>query len=146
MSTARLVPLVLLMTTSLGGCIPWRREVLVQPALEIRVTDPEGLPLEDARVLFLAASNPHHVPHHSLELRTGPDGSVTLEERRERETIYPLMMHGVPHYYWTWCAEKPGHEPEVRVEYDPEPLETLVLERGASGSTCRLDGGRIRVE
>jgi hypothetical protein len=142
-STSFLVAVLLL-----SGCIPWRREALVQPALQIRVTSPDGKPLPGARILFVAASNPHGVLHHALELRTDEQGVATLDEERQTETIYPLMMHGVPFYYWTWCVEKDGYVPEVRgIQSPPEtPVQTVVLQPGSSGKSCRQHGGRLAVE
>jgi hypothetical protein len=148
MNRIRAVAFALFAASVLAGCIPWRREALVQPALEIQVVDPDQRPVAGAAVLFLAASNPHHVLHHVLRLETDQQGRVLLEERRESETVYPLMMHGVPFYYWAWCVEKQGFVPAVREIHEPEagPVQTLVLQPGASEQRCRQTGGRLSVE
>jgi hypothetical protein len=139
--------LVLVAAAALAGCIPWQREVLVQPALEFLVVDPQQRPLPGARILFVAGSNPHHVLHHTLRLETDQTGRAAIEAQRETETIYPLMMHGVPFYYWTWCVELDGYAPAVHEMHDPKapPLQRIVLEPGAGGA-CRESGGRIRVD
>jgi hypothetical protein len=130
-----------------SGCIPWHREVVVQPALEFRVVDPQQRPVPGARILFIAGSNPHHVLHHSLRLEADEQGRAVLEQQRETETIYPLMMHGVPFYYWAWCVEKDGYAPAVHELHDAKApgLQTVVLQPGTGGA-CREDGGRLRVD
>jgi hypothetical protein len=68
-------------------------------------------------------------------------GEVTLVRETQKQTVYPLMMHGVPGYAFVACAEAPGHASAVAHWTDDEssPLDLALpagsrpCERGAIG-------------
>lgn len=135
----------LLTTLLAGACIPWSREVLVQPTMKMTVVDSDKRPIPGASVLFVSGSNPHHKLHHALRLTTDEQGRVHLEAKLESETVYPLMMHGVPFYYWGWCVEKTGYTPAVYQEHQPdESMDvTVVLQPGETAAACQNTGGYV---
>ena len=145
MKTSSITLFGLLTTLLASACIPATREVLVQPLMTMTVVDADKRPVPGASVLFVSASNPHHKLHHALRLTTDEQGRVHLDAKLESETFYPLMMHGVPFYYWGWCVEKAGYQPTVYQEHPPdESMEvTVELQPGVTAATCQNTGGHV---
>lgn len=123
-----------------AGCYP--RYVLVQPDLTLTVRDSSGQPIPDATVFFVTASNPHRRFHHKSSHQTDDRGVVHLRSRREWEFVAPIMIHGVPFYYFTWCAEKDGYATgggylsETDVWWSHEATVTLPF--GDNRDECRV--------
>jgi hypothetical protein len=131
-----------------AGCpIPWRDTMVVQPALEVDVKDESGAMIEGARVLVVAGSNPHHQLQGTEEQTTDAWGHASFEERSETKTVYPLMMHGVPFYYFEWCVEAEGFVAQ-RGELGGEPVDPVLevaLAKGGDERHCTTDGGRAEI-
>lgn len=131
-----------------AGCpIPWRDTMVVQPALEVDVRDESGAAVEGARVLVVAGTNPHHQLAGTEELLTDAWGHASFEERSETKTIYPLMMHGVPFYYFEWCVEADGFVSQ-KGELGGEPVAPtleVVLAKGGDERHCTAEGGRAEI-
>jgi hypothetical protein len=132
--------LVVSLAVTQAGCYP--RYALVQPDLTLTVQDSSGQPISDASVFFVAASNPHHRFHHKGMYTTDASGLVHLDSQREWEFVAPIMIHGVPFYYFTWCAEKDGYRTgqgylsatDVRCSHE----ETITLDPGENNGECRV--------
>ena len=131
-----------------AGCpIPWRDTMVVQPALEVAVRDESGAAIEGAKVLVVAGTNPHHRLEGTEEQVTDFWGYASFAERSETKTIYPLMMHGVPFYYWEWCVAAEGFAAQTG-ELGGEPVEPaleVVLVRADAPTFCAFDGGRATI-
>ncbi|HET6582426.1 MAG TPA: hypothetical protein VFG69_03240, partial [Nannocystaceae bacterium] len=124
--------------------IPVPDEILVFPAASLVVLDASDAPVAGARILVQAELQPHATPNDpSIELTTGEDGRAVLVERIDDTTSYPLMMHGVAAYSWTWCAEHPAHGATTEVDrlsYE-NPTELVAHLRGTKG-VCGLWSSR----
>jgi hypothetical protein len=123
----------------LCGCYP--RYALVQPHLTLTVRDPSAEPIVDAAVFFVSASDPHHMLHHKDVYATDGRGIVELEAQREWVLDVPIMIHGVPGYFFRWCVDKDGYAPsygglsasDVWSSHD----EVVILAPGAGAGECR---------
>jgi hypothetical protein len=92
-----------------SGCfIPFPRHAELQPRALFVVLDEKEKPIKNAKVLIQRFSQPHHQIHESFEQFTDDAGVAQFDEVREWETIFPLMMHGVPFYDFAYCAQAPG--------------------------------------
>jgi len=77
----------------------------------VRVVDDTGDPVEDATVVVrrYRVGPPPHIETHRFEARTDTDGEATFEIDVGKESVMPLMMHGVPQWGFEVCATAPGY-------------------------------------
>lgn len=131
----------------LGGCcpFPWKRTTLIRPDGTVTVVDADtGEPLDGATVVLrrYRVGPPPRIETHRWESDTGPDGEASFEMELAKETVMPLMMHGVPQWGFEVCVRHEGHsalttswlvvDPQAdrgRVGRIQEPL-VVQLERG----------------
>ena len=134
--------LIICISLSLAGCVPFPRYATVQPDLEIKVTDPNGAPISGAEVLLVNAYYPHRGIHSKQIKITGTDGVVRLHRKAEWEIIYPFMLHGVNNYYLTWCISKEGYISQLEEISEKSFTTTLSLTKGQS-MKCINDEGYV---
>ena len=93
------------------GCIPipFPRNAVVQPELQIQVVDQDQKNISGAQVFFISISDPHSQVHHHLALSTDEKGHLVIPEQKKFEWIFPLMMHGIPFYRYRICTYKEGY-------------------------------------
>lgn len=109
----------LISAVALTGCfIP--SYSLVRPETAFFVHDAHGRPIEGAAVTFVSASNPYGVFYGSETLCSDSAGHVTFSSNRDFEFVHPAVIHGVPHYFATWCVDAPGYAPATRSVHSPE--------------------------
>ena len=139
------IALLVTMLMSLTACIPFPRYALVQPNVKIQVKENSGKPISAAKVIFIAASHPHAVLRKKQTIASSAQGYVELTAEHEWEAIYPLMMHGVPEYFWALCIEKEGY---ISSGYaiNPQQQEYVVILRHGISSPCKNDNGYLYVE
>jgi hypothetical protein len=128
------VVLILISAVLLVGCpLPYPVYKEVQPAAQIKALDESGEPIEGAKAVLLAFSNPHAVERGRETEFTDQHGVARFESRREWRKE-AMMMHGVEYFFWNWCVQKPGFKTYLSSgNFDPQP--TVRLSRGAS-SEC----------
>lgn len=97
------LPLVLL-----SGCIPMKKTFIVRPESSIRVVDGAGAPIEGASVKLVRNKYPYGRHDADWTATTNAKGEVSFSKEEKTETVYPLMMHGVPGYGFVACVESPG--------------------------------------
>jgi hypothetical protein len=130
--------LILISAVLLVGCpLPYPVYKEVQPSAQIKVLDESGEPIEGAKVVLLASSNPHPVERGRETKFTDQHGVAHFESRREWRKE-AMMMHGVEYFFWNWCVQKPDFKTYLSQHgssgnFDPHP--TVRLSRGAS-SEC----------
>ncbi|MGZ3421217.1 MAG: hypothetical protein ACXWUG_17405 [Polyangiales bacterium] len=141
---------LLILSIACTSCIPVKKTFVTWPARTLRVSDAKG-PIEGAKVHVTRERHPHSTEDESRDFTTDDKGEVKLVEEKTSLTVFPLMMHGVPGFSFTACAEAPGHA-GVRVDWwnDSKPLE-LVLPRGSRPCTHKGNpevpsGGRLRLD
>ena len=105
---ARLLVLALPLPLAVG-CIPMRKTYVLRPDGIVRVVDGKGAPIAGARVSLIRHRHPHG--RNDAEWRTTADarGEVAFTREERTQTVFPLMMHGVPAYSFVACAEAPGY-------------------------------------
>lgn len=92
--------------------IPWRRDTILLPSGTILVIDAatkRPLAGVDVVVYRYRLGPPPRITTHVYRRRTSTDGAVSFDAALGRETILPLMMHGVPQWAFLVCAQKPGY-------------------------------------
>jgi hypothetical protein len=99
---------------ALAACcpFPWKRTALIRPGGTVRVLDAEsGEPIEGARVVLrrCRVGPPPHVETHRWEADTDGKGEASFEIELEKETVFPLMMHGVPQWGFEVCVTAKDH-------------------------------------
>ncbi len=128
------------------GCYP--HYTLVQPALTVTVTNAEGQALDGVSVYFASASNPHHMLHHKAVVETDAAGVAQFDAAREWELHVPIMIHGVPFYYFVWCVDSPGYRPVRRNRSASDVWctveDAVTLEVGDNWGQCREEFDRLR--
>ncbi|MCA9705563.1 MAG: hypothetical protein KDK70_06940 [Myxococcales bacterium] len=113
---------------------------------EIIVLGVDGRPVEGARILVHAESQPHaREDDPTLELSSDPEGRATIEEREESEVGCFLVPHGAGAYSRSACVDHPTlgakrvtlREPPWRIEFTAED----------AGWRCPddFDGAMVRV-
>lgn len=85
------------------------RTVTVRPGGEVTVKGTDGEDLPGASVTVYRLSYPHDMPGGDWTVTTNARGVASFVATEEEETVRPLMMHGVPEYYWQVCAEAEGY-------------------------------------
>lgn len=137
----------------LCGCIPVPRNSVRLPDLTVEVQDEHGAPLQGVSVRLATGSHPHAQWHDELFMTSDHEGRVSVSKKEEWEVVFPLLMHGVPYYYWTLCVEKPGFQTVVQeVETKQSAAQvSVVLLPGEAGPPCEdawrwPRGGEVNVE
>ena len=102
--------LIVLVLPCLGCPIPIPRSTVLQPKVTLQVQDPAGNPVAGAPVAVTLGSQPHSRRHHTRVFITDRTGHVGLEEIRKTKWVMPLMLHGVPQYFWEICISTPQGE------------------------------------
>ena len=125
----------------LVGCpLPIPRTSVVRPGLRLTVVDPEGRPVGGARLVLTWSSNPHRRLHARTVRSVDQRGVAVVVERSKREWVMPLMMHGVPFHYWTWCVERKGFvTARGRIPWATRgrvQVVRVVLRRGSARRRC----------
>ena len=104
-AVSRRLPCYLL--AALSGCVVW--PTMTRPALELSIHDPEGRPVEGARVHF-AQYSISMLPGHTLsEVETDQRGTVAWGSEREWQ-VFILAPDSGHFWSWSWCIEKPGYQ------------------------------------
>lgn len=137
-----------LLVAACGCPIPIPRDTVTRKAFEFVVRDRAGAPIADARVMLLTGTDPHNRVETIDETTTDAEGRAALTEQSEIITTYPLVMHGVAFYYWSWCIEAPGKGATTKAaprEGDAGPLE-VVLDDETRGHTCVERHGEMRAD
>ena len=89
--------------------VPLPRTVTLVPAARFEVTGAQnGGAIAGARIVLERGSDPHGRPGGRWVERANTLGRFAFERTTADETIMPLMMHGVPFYYWNACVDAPG--------------------------------------
>ena len=126
--------------------IPVQRTSQVCPGGLVQVEDADGRPIAAATVTVQRWSAPHHQPEGEWQAVTDAAGNASFTATEEEETIMPLMMHGVPEYSWTVCAEAEGHGPtEAPWDFDPATFRTVpevVITLAPGEGRCEPQGQR----
>jgi hypothetical protein len=129
------------------GCcpIPVPDDIMVFPAASLVVRDATDAPVAGARILVHAETQPHaKADDPTIELTSDADGRATLVERIDDTVSYPLMMHGVAAYSWSWCVDHPAHGLAAkldRIGYDNK-TELVARFDGTKGA-CAITDGRL---
>jgi hypothetical protein len=122
------------------------KDILIFPPATLVVHDVDGRPIEGARILVHAETQPHaQESDPTVELTTDVDGRATLEEHYEEQRVFPLMMHGVPGHSWKLCVDHPRFGAMLGgwLHYE-NPNEVVTVLRGTPG-TCVGDGAGLRL-
>lgn len=95
----------------LSGClpIPMKKTFVMKPGGVVRVTDDKGAPLVGAKVVLTRIKYPYGRHDTEWTAVTDAKGEVSFAREEKTETVYPLMMHGVPQYAFAACAEAAGY-------------------------------------
>jgi hypothetical protein len=126
-----------------AGCcpIPVPDDIMVFPAASLVVRDATDAPVAGARILVHAESQPHAKDDDpTIELASDAEGRATLTERIDDTVSYPLMMHGVGAYSWSWCVDHPVHGLATkldRIGYDNQT--ELVARFDGTQGTCVIE-------
>jgi len=138
----------------LSGCIPMKMKFVMRPEGVVRVVDAKGAPIASARVILLREKYPHRREDARWTVKTDAKGEVSFTREEERQTVFPLMMHGVPGYGFVACAESPGYASKQEAWRVPEegasPPLVLNLAEGDRRCESKVDlsvppKGRARV-
>lgn len=92
-----------------SGCIPWRKTFTMRPPTAVRVVDASGGPIAAATVVLVRNKYPYGSRDATWHAKTDLKGEVSFTREEETQTVYPLMMHGVPGYGFVVCADAPGY-------------------------------------
>jgi hypothetical protein len=128
--------LILLLASSLAGCVPYPVYKTTQPASQMAVLDERNEPVEGAKVVLITSFNPHGRETREIKI-TDRDGVAAFETRNEWQSE-SMMMHGVTYYFWNWCVQKPGFKTYLTGGRSGNKFDehaTIQLSRGAS-SEC----------
>jgi hypothetical protein len=98
----------------LAGCcpFPWKRTTLIRPEGTVVVRDAAtGKPVPGATVVLrrYRVGPPPHVESHRWESVTDGEGEAAFELELAKETVYPIMMHGVPQWGFDVCVRRGGY-------------------------------------
>lgn len=93
----------------LSGCIPMRKTFVMRPEATVRVVDSDGAPITSASVVLVRNKYPYGSRDARWSAKTDAKGEVSFSREEETQTVYPLMMHGVPGYGFVVCADAPGY-------------------------------------
>ena len=93
----------------LSGCVPFPRHTTLQPKTHFMVRDNFQQPLVGATITLITYTYPHRREEFRTTKLTDASGSANFEVLQEWQTIYPLMIHGISIYSWTWHGEKEGY-------------------------------------
>jgi hypothetical protein len=132
-----------------NGCVV-PRERIDQPALELLVTDDKGAPIAGAEVAVYLWSHPHSRLDKEISETTPADGKVSLAQRSQTETVYPLCMHGVAEHHISVCVSHPGHTSVVFELDDPAAATSVTVplhpgtQRPCAYDDLRFPGGPAR--
>ena len=121
--------------------IPFPTKKLLMPegvihVQELNQTAKKHQPVSDATIrISRGVRNPHPGPiSHEWTFKTDNKGIVKTKAKSHREATMPLMMHGVPFYYWRLCVSKPGYTTTFvdwsRETSKPVPQTTVTLQLG----------------
>lgn len=117
--------------------IPFPRTTITQPQMTITVLDSKQHPVADATIWYLIGSDPHSRLHQKMKFKTNSKGQARLEQQETFEWILPLMMHGVPFYYWAFCVDKEGFDSKIEKIHNHKAKKiTIVLEKSTSNLVC----------
>ena len=136
----RLVVASIIIVLTAACCLPIPRNAVVQPKIQFQVRDTEGRPVK-ADILLAQWSNPHHRYHGYSTLSTGDLGVLQVEKKRKFEWVMPLMIHGVPFYYWTWCVQATGYAPAQGSTHENPPGKPIVVVLQAGDGACPPPSG-----
>lgn len=135
-------PLVLAFAV-LMGCIPMKRTFVMRPGGTIQVVDAKGAPIESASVTLTRNKYPYGREDAVWHVKTDAKGEVSFTREENTQTVYPLMMHGVPGYGFVACAEAPGYAGKngswMLPEEGPQPPLVLKLAEGDRPCASKAD-------
>lgn len=145
-----LIPLVLVACAP----IPVSKTFVMWPARIVRVVDREtGQPISGANVRLVRNRHPHTTQDEVKTLKTSERGEVAVARETRSLRVFPLMMHGVPGFSFTACAEAPGHAAITLTMGQNDDLSPMVLELPLGSRPCAIDpdqappeAGKLRVE
>lgn len=80
----------------------------MRPAGKVRVVDEGDKAIADAAVALLRIRHPHSKRDARYDERADAHGEVSFTLEQKTLTVFPLMMHGVPQFVFSVCAEAPG--------------------------------------
>ena len=95
------------LAAALSGCIVW--PTMTRPALELSIRDPEGHPVDGARVHFAQYSISMLRSHTLSQVETDRRGVVAWSSEREWQ-VFILAPDSGHFWSWSWCIEKPGYQ------------------------------------
>lgn len=100
--------------------IPWKKTYVMRPAGKVRVVDEGDKAIAGATVALLRIRHPHSQHDARYDERADAHGEVSFTLEQKTLTVFPLMMHGVPQFVFSVCAEAPGRASRT-VEWGVEP-------------------------
>ncbi len=118
----------------LMGCIPMKKTFIMRPGGTIQVVDAKGAPIASASVTLTRNKYPYGREDAQWHEKTDAKGEVSFTREENTQTVFPLMMHGVPGYGFVACAEAPGYAGKsgswMLPEEGPQPPLVLKLAQG----------------
>ncbi|MEM6429619.1 MAG: hypothetical protein AAF708_10295 [Deinococcota bacterium] len=97
---------VLVLVFSLTAC---SRSYVVVPDMTSEITTARGEPITNARMHLERLDWRDDLVVNEAVFTTDDSGRIELDEQLEREGSYPLIMNGVPDYYFLLCFEADGY-------------------------------------
>lgn len=118
--------------------IPWKKTYVMRPAGKVRVVDEGDKAIAGATVDLVRIRHPHSQHDARYTERADAAGEVSFTLEQKTLTVFPLMMHGVPQFEFSVCAEAPGHASRT-VTWGVEPggaAPTLPLKLRRGSRPC----------
>ncbi len=113
---------LLVSATLCASClpIPWKKTYVMRPAGKVRVVDEADKAIAGATVALLRIRHPYSERDARYDEHTDAHGEVSFTLEQKTLTVFPLMMHGVPQFAFSVCAEAPGRASRT-VQWGVEP-------------------------
>src|SRR5688572_466927 len=134
-----------LCTLALGCPIPLPDRAVTQPGATFVIRDEGGLAIAGAELLLVVGSDPHDKLESTHSFTADAEGRVVVERVVDTRMVFPLMMHGVPFYYYEWCASAPGFVAKTGSLKDDAGEIGITLVRGDKHGHCTEDSGHAIV-
>lgn len=130
---------IMISILSMGCPIPVPQNTIMQPKMQFQTLDPQGKPIEGQKVEVTLGSHPHGKYHYTHFFKSDQNGLVSIKELKKTKWVMPLMMHGVPQYFWVICAHNPKYKTYRKRFYINRKTtfkEKITFKEGKSEKIC----------
>ncbi len=138
----RFIFIFLLFLIAINGCcfIPIPRKAVIQPQCTFTITDEDGKAIKDCSLRLYWWEYPYKAQKKYNDYLSDYNGKIVIKQIIKKECIYPLMMHGIPFYNWTYCICKDDYITLIgsiyNVRRDDKFHIPIMLRKGKSVKIC----------